>query len=80
MHGSFITGAYCLANSVGCQDTSAITPGQKELFLVFEWSEVFELVVGHVIRCGNGQVSKPFLCHMIKPAQGLRGEIVLITN
>jgi hypothetical protein len=80
MHGSFITGAHCLANTVGSQDASSVAFGNKEVFLMFKWSKVLELVVHHVICHSNGQVSKVVLCDTVKLFQIVRRQIVLITN
>jgi hypothetical protein len=80
MHGSFVAGAYCFTNTVGCQYASAITLSVKECFLVFKWSEVFELVVGHVISHSNGQVSKVVLCDTVKLCEIGWRQVVLITH
>jgi hypothetical protein len=76
MHGSFVTGAYCLANTVGSQDTSSVTLGGEETLLVVEWSEVTQGIVAHVISHSYGQVAKLFLGHMIKLTKAFRSQLV----
>ena len=80
MHGSFVTGADCFANTVGGQDTtaSAGTCGKKSL-LVIKWTEVFQLIGLHVLCHCDGHVLECRLGTCVKQGYAVWLETLLIT-
>jgi hypothetical protein len=47
---------------------------------MIKWSEIFQLIVMHVIRHGNGQVLKPSLCVAVQHLETAGQESMLFTH